>query len=98
VSIAINNVVKLVVPLALVALVGCAGHPVADSGYKPADMQNFRANCAIAQIQIDSLNRNIADYLEYFRTRKPTLEDQRYFGRLKNNIWSLRSSCFENSR
>jgi hypothetical protein len=98
VSTVINNVVKLLVPMALVALVGCASRPATDSGYKPADMQNFRANCAIAQIQIDSLNRNVADYLEYFRTRKPTLEDQRYFGRLKNNIWSLRSSCFENSR
>ena len=97
-STAINNVVKFLVPVALASLVGCASHPVADSGYKPADMQNFRANCAIAQIQIDSLNRNINDYLEHFRTRKPTLEDQRYFGRLKNNIWSLRSSCFENSR
>jgi hypothetical protein len=98
VSIVINNVVKLLVPLALTALMGCASPPVADSGYKPADMQTFSPNCAIAQIQIDSLNRNINDYLEYFRTRKPTLEDQRYFGRLKNNIWSLRSSCFKNSR
>jgi hypothetical protein len=98
VNTAISNVVKLLAPVALAALVGCASHPATDSGYKPADMQNFRANCAIAQIQIDSLNRNIADYLEYFRTRKPTLQDQRYFGRLKNNIWSLRSSCFENSR
>jgi hypothetical protein len=90
--------VKTLVLLGAVALVGCASQPVADSGYKPADLQSFRANCAIAQIQIDSLNHNVTDYLEYFRTRKPTLEDQRYFGRLKNNIWSLRSSCFENSR
>ena len=97
-SIAINNMIKTFVLLSVAALVGCASQPVADSGYKPADMQTFRANCAIAQIQIDSLSRNVADYLEYFRTRKPTLEDQRYFGRLKNNIWSLRSSCFENSR
>jgi hypothetical protein len=97
VSIAISNVVKKLVLLGAVALVGCATQP-ATPGYQPADMHSFKANCAIAQIQIDSLNRNIADYMEYFRTRKPTLEDQRYFGRLKNNIWSLRSSCFENSR
>ena len=96
-SIVISNVVEKFVLLGAVALVGCATQPAADS-YRPADIHSFKANCAIAQIQIDSLNRNIADYLEHFRTRKPTLEDQRYFGRLKNNIWSLRSSCFENSR
>ena len=93
----ISNLVKKLVLLGAVALMGCATHPATDS-YRPADMHLFKANCAIAQIQIDSLNRNVTDYLEYFRTRKPTLEDQRYFGRLKNNIWSLRSSCFENSR
>lgn len=72
-------------------LIGCAGQPA--KPYYPADMKNFVANCQQAKSQIDFLQREIDDYLEYHRTVPVTLEDQRYFGKLKNNIWSLRSSC-----
>ena len=89
--------IKLLIVVAVV-LAGCATQPAVSNAFRPADMKNFVPNCRIAQIQIDNLNLNINDYLEYFNTHTPSLEDRRYFGKLKNNIWSLRSSCFENFR
>lgn len=88
---------KLLIAIGVVVLAGCAAQAQSDTALKRADMQTFVPNCRIAQIQIDNLDRNINDYLEYFKTRTPTLEDRRYFGKLKNNIWSLRS-CSAPSR
>jgi hypothetical protein len=98
VSIVISKMLKRSIVIVAMVVSGCATQSPAGTGLKQADMQTFRPNCKIAQIQIDNLNRNITDYLEYFKTHTTTLEDRRYFGKLKNNIWSLRSSCFENSR
>ena len=75
-----------------VVLTGCASSPPAKP-YYPADMTNFIASCQQAKSQIDFLQREIDAYLEYHKTVPVTLEDQRYFGRLKNNLWSLRSTC-----
>lgn len=74
-----------------VALVGCASQPA--TPYAPADMTNFVANCRVAKTQIDFLNQKITEYQAHFQNRTPTLVDQRYYGKLKNNIWSLRSTC-----
>lgn len=82
---------KQLIILSAVALIGCASQP--EKNYYPADMTNFVANCRVAKTQIDFLNQKIAEYQEHFRNRTPTLEDQRYYGKLKNNIWSLRSTC-----
>lgn len=83
--------IKYLVPTVIIALVGCVSQT--EKPYYPADMTNFVANCRQAKSQIDSLQREIDAYLAYHRTVPVTLEDQRYFGRLKNNIWSLRSTC-----
>lgn len=80
---------KQLIILCTVALVGCASQPVPT--YQRADMTNFVANCRVAKIQIDSLQKEIDAYLAYHRTVTPTLEDRRYYSKLKNNIWSLRS-------
>ena len=77
--------------LGVAALVGCASKPAPT--YQRADMTNFIANCRVAKIQIDSLNQRIIEYQNYVRSNTPTLEDQRYYGKLKNNLWSLRSTC-----
>lgn len=82
---------KPLVILGIVGLVGCAGQP--KPAYQPADMTNFVANCKVAKIQIDFLQKQIDAYLTYHQTVPPTLEDRRYYGRLKNNLWSLRSTC-----
>ena len=82
---------KHLVMVGTVILVGCASQPAPT--YQQADMTNFVPNCKIAKIQIDFLQKQTDAYLAYWRTQMVTLEDQRYFGKLKNNIWSLRSTC-----
>lgn len=83
--------IKLLIILAAVSLVGCASKP--QQQYQPADMTNFVANCRVAKSQIDFLQREIDAYLAYHRDVPVTLADQRYYGKLKNNIWALRSTC-----
>ena len=82
---------KHLVMIGAVILAGCASQPAPT--YQRADMTNFVPNCKIAKIQIDFLQKQIDEYLVYWRTQTVTLDDQRYFGKLKNNLWSLRSTC-----
>ena len=84
--------IKYFIPVILVVLVGCANR-APEKEYSPADMKNFVANCKIAKIQIDFLQQKIAEFLEYHQTHPLTVEDRKYYGRLKNNLWSLRSTC-----
>ena len=83
--------IKKLIVIGAVILTGCVAQP--KQAYYPTDMKNFIPNCRLARNQIDSLQREIDDYLAYHQTVPVTLEDQRHFGRLKNNIWSLRSTC-----
>jgi hypothetical protein len=83
---------KILIFIGTIALVGCASSPP-EKPYTPADMTNFRANCLIAKVQIDSLQQKINEYLAYHQNRPPTLDDRRYYGKLKNNLWALRSTC-----
>lgn len=82
---------KQLVIIGTVLLVGCASQPAPT--YQRADMTNFIANCRVAKIQIDSLQKQIDAYNAYHQTVPPTLDDRRYYGKLKNNLWSLRSTC-----
>jgi hypothetical protein len=82
---------KHLIILGTVALVGCASQP--EKKYYSPDMKNFVANCNMARSQIDYLTREINDYNEYFKNNPTTLEDRRTYGRMKNALWSLRSSC-----
>jgi uncharacterized lipoprotein YmbA len=77
--------------LTILLLAGCASRP--EKAYYPADMQNFVSNCSQAKIQMDFLSQKINEYNEYHQNNTPTLEDRRYYGKLKNNLWSLRSTC-----
>jgi hypothetical protein len=77
--------------LAVISMFGCASQP--ERTYQPADMTTFIASCSRAKSQVDFLSQKINEYLEYHRTYPPTLEDRRYYEKLKNTIWSLRSSC-----
>jgi len=83
--------IKYLLPVVVVTLVGCASQP--EQPYYPADMKNFIANCGQARSQVDFLTQKIDEYNQYHRTHPITLEDRRYYEKLKNNLWSLRSSC-----
>lgn len=83
--------IKFLLSIVIAFLVGCTSQPT--KTYQPANMSAFVPNCRIANAQIDMLTRYIDEYNEYYRTHPVTREDQRYYGRLKNSIWSLRSSC-----
>jgi len=82
---------KYLILVGIATLVGCASHP--EKKYYLPDMKNFVANCNMARSQIDYLTKEINDYNEYFKNNPTTLEDRRTYGRMKNAIWSLRSSC-----
>ena len=88
-SIVIKNLIKFVAIGMVMA--GCATKPTATIDY--SDMVGFKTDCSRAQQQIDYLQSRINTYLDSLKDRTPTLEDQRYMGKLKNNLWSLRSSC-----
>ena len=79
--------------ITLIALAGCASQQGA--AYRSVDMTNFQPDCKLARSQIDYLNGLINEYLIYANKdpKSLTLEDRRYYGKLKNGIWSLRSSC-----
>lgn len=92
--------IKLLVIAGVISLVGCASQPEkAQQSYRPADLTNFVAACqyangrAAAHDKIDYLNSLVNDYNEYHKTHPATLEDRRYYGKLKNYIWSMRSTC-----
>ena len=69
---------------------GCASQP---QSFNELDMVNFKTDCGQARYQVDYLQRRIDAYNEWFKSHPITLEDRRYYSTLKNNIWSLRSSC-----
>lgn len=86
--------IKSLILVSLLALVGCANQlEKSVTPYQPANMTNFVPNCRVAKAQIWQLTQYIDEYNEYHRTHPTTLEGRRYYGRLKNAIWSLRSSC-----
>jgi hypothetical protein len=82
---------KHLIILGTVALVGCASQP--ERKYSPPDMTNFIASCTQARSQIDYLTQEINNYNEYYKNQPTTLESRRTYGRMKNALWSLRSSC-----
>jgi hypothetical protein len=82
---------KTLIIIGTITLVGCATRP--EKTYYPPDMTNFIANCAQARTQIDYLTQEINNYNEHYKDRPTTLEDRRTYGRMKNALWSIRSSC-----
>lgn len=82
---------KYLILVGIVTLGGCASQP--EKKYYPPDMTNFVTSCKHARTQIDYLTKEINDYNEYFKNNPTTLEDRRTYGRMKNALWSLRSSC-----
>lgn len=88
-SIAINNLTKLF--FVGIILAGCATQPPVT--FDRSDMVGWKNDCGQAQQQVDYLQNRVNAYREYYKDHPITIEDQRYMGKLKNNLWSLRSSC-----
>jgi hypothetical protein len=85
------NVVKYLFPAIAIVLVGCATRPAAT--FDRGDMVGWQNDCGRARQQVEYLQNRVNAYREYFKDHPITIEDQRYMGKLKNNLWSLRSSC-----
>jgi hypothetical protein len=75
----------------VIVLSGCATQ--APQTFDRSDMAGFKPDCGQARTQVDYLQTRIDAYHVYFKSNPITLEDRRYYTRLKNNIWSLRASC-----
>ena len=88
-SIAINNLIKLSV--VSVILVGCASKPAQPFTF--TDLDNWQNDCGQAKRQSEYLQRRLDAYREYYKDHPTTTQSQKYIGKLKNNLWSLRSSC-----
>lgn len=80
--------------MAMITLVGCASQP-ARVGYDISDYDTFRRDCGRAQAQVAYLKKRIDEFHVYFRAHPDQLTQpyRQYYTRLKNNLWSLRSSC-----
>lgn len=82
---------KYLIFIVVSLLVGCASQP--EKKYQLPDMTSFKANCGAAKAQLDYLNEQIDGYNQHYKTHPITLESRRAYGRMKNALWSLRSSC-----
>jgi hypothetical protein len=85
----INNLIKLAVVSTV--LVGCATKPAPTFTF--TDLDNWQNDCGQAKRQSEYLQQRLDSYREYFKDHPITPQSQRYVGKLKNNLWSLRSSC-----
>lgn len=85
----INNLIKLSVISIL--LVGCATQPT--QTFVLTDLDNWQNDCGQAKRQSEYLQRRLDAYREYYKDHPTTPQSQKYIGKLKNNLWSLRSSC-----
>jgi hypothetical protein len=89
VSIAINNLIKFAIVSTV--LVGCATRPAQPFTF--TDLDNWQNDCGQAKRQSEYLQQRLDSYREYFKDHPITAQSQKYVGKLKNNLWSLRSSC-----
>ena len=83
----------MIVACALI-LVGCASQP-SRAGYDISNYDTLRTDCSGGQAQITYLKSRIDEFHVYFRANPGQLTQphRQYYTRLKNNLWSLRSSC-----
>ena len=81
--------------LTILLLAGCASQPQGSQvPYNTDDMKYFAASCRSAREQIEYLTRLTNEY-QVYHAKNPTYthDDRIYYGRLRNNIWLIRSTC-----
>ena len=76
----------------VILFAGCATQGTQQT-FDRSDMIGFKSECGQARFQVDFLQSRIDAYHAHFRSNPITLEDRRYYTKLKNNIWALRASC-----
>ena len=77
--------------ICVIVLSGCATQT--PRVFDQSDMHNFKPDCGQAKSQVAYLQTRIDAYNAHFQSRPITLEDRRYYSKLKNSVWALRSSC-----
>lgn len=81
----------------LIAMVSLTLSACATSGpaveFNKSDMINFKTDCAQARYQVNYLQARIDAYHTHFKSHPITIDDRRYYTKLKNSVWSLRASC-----
>jgi hypothetical protein len=88
--------IKALVLVGVVALSGCATRTTPVTPLPYYTMNNFKAECSLSETQRRFLEDRIAEYELYHQTRPYTEQDQRYYIKLKNSLWGLRSACGAN--
>ena len=93
-NIAIKKAFKVLAVAATVVVTGCASQPTR-VGYDISDYDTFRTDCGRAQAQVAYLKGRIDEFHAVFGANPNQLTQpyRQYYTRLKNNLWSLRSSC-----
>jgi len=85
--------------LAVIFMVGCATRTVPSKPEAPLPynvMDNFKADCLYGETQRKFLEDKIEEYEFYHKDRPYTDVDRRYYIKLKNALWGLRSACGSN--
>jgi hypothetical protein len=95
VNIATSNAMRnAILTVCALTLIGCASQPI-QSGYDISNYDTLRTDCGDARAQATYLKGRIDEFHVYFRANPGQLTQpyRQYYTRLKNNLWSLRSSC-----
>ena len=87
---------KTLILVGIVTLSGCASRTQPQPTLPYYTMDNFKADCLYGESQRKFLEDKIAEYEQYHVTRPYTEQDRRYYIKLKNELWGLRSACGSN--
>jgi len=91
--------IKTLVLVGVIALSGCATRTPPPKPEVPLPyhvMDNFKADCLHGETQRKFLEDKIEEYEFYHKDRPYTDVDRRYYIKLKNALWGLRSACGSN--
>jgi hypothetical protein len=81
---------KVLISIISIMLAGCATQPPSPK-FDP--LGSAVPNCLTARTQIPYLEQQIAVFKTGRGTAPETDDDRKYIARIKNIIWSLRSTC-----
>lgn len=80
---------KILIPIISIMIAGCATPP--PPKFEP--LGSAVPNCLTAKTQIPYLEQQLAVFKTGRGTVPETDDDRKYIARIKNIIWSLRSTC-----
>jgi len=81
--------------IGVAAISGCATQPQPRPLSIPAPpyqaMDQYQPNCYYAREEIPVLEQKVTEYQTYHQDHAITDADLKYYGKLKNSLWGLRS-------